>query len=382
LALDLGDARLEAQPSIDVQNGTWRASATLRHPGAARLLGLLGLGAPPDMTGVGDWLGEGSLSLVGQFSGGPGSEPWGKLGVDGLEVTAGMLRAGGQLTLNGRQLGGSVVADVLPVPLPDTASQIPLPVAALRGWHGSVQVQAAQIVAGPLDLLDHAAMTVTLADDTLAVGGLTAKAADGTLSGSGSLNFGAAPPVVTLSATLHDAAIHGPTDGPTVGVLSGHLDGTADLTATGYSPAALLATLSGHLHVSARDGALAAFDLFGAARAFGTADAHVPAETEQDLRAALADGTTSFDRLDLTGEASHGLLHLTDAQLQGPAGSAQAQGTLGLTDGTMDIRISLAPSVAGAPVVGLRLDGLMTAPARQPELAAATRWLAERPATR
>jgi len=33
-------------------------------------------------------------------------------------------------------------------------------------------------------------------------------------------------------------------------------------------------------------------------------------------------------------------------------------------------------------MVGLRLDGLLTAPARQPELAAAARWLAERPAPR
>jgi hypothetical protein len=35
--------------------------------------------------------------------------------------------------------------------------------------------------------------------------------------------------------------------------------------------------------------------------------------------------------------------------------------------------------VQGSPIVGLRLDGLLTAPSRQIELAAASRWLAERP---
>jgi uncharacterized protein involved in outer membrane biogenesis len=293
-----------------------------------------------------------------------------------------MLRASGALALDGRQIRGTIADDVLPVPLPDPASQTPLSLGVLRGWHGTVQVQAAQIVAGPVDVLDHAALTVTLTGDALTVDGLTGQLDDGTLAASASLNFAATPPTLTAAATLHDAAIRGPTDDPSVGLLSGQLDGTADLTARGYSPAALLATLSGHLHATARDGALAGFDLFGAARAIGTADAHAPAETEDDLRAALARGTTSFDRLDLTGDATDGLLRLTDAQLQGPMGRAQAQGSIGLTDGTMDVRIALAPSVPNAPVVGLRLDGLMTAPARQPELAAAARWLAERPTTR
>jgi hypothetical protein len=377
LSLDLGDARLEAQPAIDLLGGTWRASATLRHPSAVRLLGLLGVAPPPDMTGANDWLGEGSLSLLGQFSGVAG-----KLAADSFEVTAGTLRASGALSLEGRQIRGTIAADVLPVPLPDPASEAPLPVGALRGWHGTVQVQAAQVVAGPLDLLDHAAMTVTLTGDALTVDGLTGQLVDGTLSASASLNFGATPPVLTAAATLHDATIHSPADDRPVGLLSGRLDGAADLTASGYSPAALLATLSGHLHATARDGALAGFDLFGMARAIGTADAHVPAETEQDLRAALADGTTRFDRLDIAGAATHGLLHLTDATLQGPAGQASAQGSVGLTDGTMDVQVALVPSIPGAPTVGLRLDGLLTAPAHQPELAAAARWLAERAVTR
>ncbi len=381
IALDLGDARLEAQPVVDLTSGAWQASATLRHPGAARLLGMFGLSEPPDLTGASDWLGEGSLSLIGQFSGTSGSNGWERLTADNFVITAGLLRAHGRLALDQRQVTGSVVADVLPLPLPAAASGTPLPVLALRGWHGAVQVQAAQVVAGPLEL-DNAAFNVTLTRDMLTIDGLTAQAAGGAVAGSASLNVGASPPTLTAAAALHDAAIRGSADSAPFGLLSGRVEATANVAASGYSPAALLATLSGNLQVTARDGALTGFDLFGAAHAIDGADGRTPAETEQVLRTALLTGTTSFDRLDIAGEASHGLLHLARAQLQGPAGSADAQGDISLTDGTMDVQVALSPSVPGAPPVGLRLDGLMSAPSHQPELAAASRWLAERPTTR
>jgi hypothetical protein len=378
IALDLGDGRLEAQPVIDLTSSAWHGAASLRHPGAARLLAMLGLMVPTDMPGASDWPGDGSLSLTGQFSRAPGSAPWGKITADGVELTAGMLRASGRLTLDGREVSGAVSADVLPLPLPDAASPTPLQVGAWRGWSGSVHVQATQIVAGPLDLLDHAALTVTLAGDRLTADGVTGQIGDGTLTGKASLNVGAAPPTLIASAILHGATIRDIGDDAPVALLSGRLDGTVDLVAGGYSPAAMLATLSGTVHATVHNGALAGFDLFGAARAIGTADAQAPTATEQALRASLERGTTNFDTLDLTGVAAHGLLSLTDARLQGPAGSAQAQGSIGLTDGTMDIQVALAPSVPGSPGVGVRLDGMLTSPAHQPELAAASRWLAER----
>jgi hypothetical protein len=382
IKLDLGDGRLEAQPVIDLGSGAWRGPASLRHPGAARLLAMLGLLVPPQMPGASDWLGEGSLSLTAQFSHAPGSGPWGKLAADGFELTAGTMRAGGALALDGRQISGAIDAEVLPLPLPDASSTTPLPVMALRGWGGTVTVKAAQLVAGPFGLLDHAAFTVTLAGDTLTAEGVTGQIGNGTLTGKASLTIGAAPPVLTASAALRDAVIRDAADDAPIGLVSGRLDGSADIVAAGYSPAALLATVSGRLRATAHDGALAGFDLFGAARAIGAADGQTPTVTEQALRAALERGTTSFDTLDVVGEAAHGLVSLTDARLQGPAGSARAQGSIGLTDGTMDVQVALTPSVPGAPGVGLRLDGLLTAPAHQPELAAASRWLAERTAAR
>ena len=382
LALDLGDGRFEAQPVIDLNNGTWHAPATLRHPSAARLLSLLGLLTPPATIGASDWLGDGSLSLLGQFSGAPGTDAWGHLGADSFEVTAGILRARGQLALDGRRVTGTVDADLLPVPMLDATSQAPLPIAGLRDWSGTVQVQAAQVVAGPSDLLDQTTFGVSLTRGALTLNGLTGHTGDGLLSGSASLNFGAGPPTLSVALSLHDVAIHSATDDAPVGLLSGRLDGSADLTASGYSPAALVATVAGNVHASARDGALAGFDLFDAARAIGMADTHSSAETEQALRQALQKGTTSFERLDISGHAAGGVLQITDGRLQGPAGSAQAQGTVGLGDGTMDLQLTLTPSVQGSPTVGLRLDGSLTAPAHQPELAAASRWLAERSATR
>jgi uncharacterized protein involved in outer membrane biogenesis len=381
IALDLGHARLEAQPLVNLDTGGWRMTASLRHPDAMLLLARLGVLAPQAAPGAADWPGEGSLSLMGQFSrAGADADHAGRLSADSFDITAGTLRAHGQLTLDGRRIDGAVTADILPVPLPDPTGQAPLPLAKLRGWTGTVHVQAAQIVAADsLDLLDQAAMTVMLSGDTLTLDGLTARLDGGTLSGSATLNIGAAPPALTVAATLQGAVIAPSADDMPVGLLSGRLDGTLALTAGGYSPAAMLATLSGSLHATAHDGALAGFDLFRAARAIGAAPGQPPDATEQSLRAALQGGATSFDRLDLSGDVAHGLLTLTSAQLQGPAGAAQAQGSIGLTDGAMDIHVALSPSVPGAPTVGLRLGGLVTAPSHQPELAAAERWLAELP---
>jgi hypothetical protein len=382
IALDLGDARLEAQPVIDLRTRAWRASASLRHPSAVRLLGMLGVAAPPAVPGAEAWLGDGSLSLIGQFAQTPAPDGWGRLSADGFTVTAGALRAGGQLTVAGKRVAGTITADVLPVPLPEAGSDVPMPLPALRGWQGAVAVRTEQVVAGPADLADHAAFTVTLGDDVLTIDDFRGQIDGGTLAGSASLNIGASPFTLTAAATVHDTAIRAAPDNAPIGLLSGRLDGTATVTASGYSPAAMLATLAGSLDATVRDGALVGFDLFGAARAIGNADAQGPSETEENLRTALQDGTTSFDRLNISGQAAHGLLRLKSVQLQGAAGSAEAHGSIDLTDGTMDVQVALTPSIQGAPAVGLRLDGLLAAPTHQPELAAASRWLAERPATR
>jgi uncharacterized protein involved in outer membrane biogenesis len=273
---------------------------------------------------------------------------------------------------------GALTADVLPLPVPGDAGQMPMTLSGLRGWDAAVQVRAARLSVGPVGLLDDASFALRLADDVLAVDALSGRADGGRLTGNASLAFAAVPPRLEIAWTLSDAAIPIPADDPPVGLLSGRLDATGRLSATGYGAAAMMATLSGAVHVVARAGAVAGFDLFDASRAVVAADSRTPEQTEAALRVAAQRGTTSFDSLELTGDAAMGQLRLTGARLVGPAGSAAAQGSIDLTDDRLDLQVALQPSAANAPTIGVRIDGLVGAPEIRVETAAAARWLMER----
>ncbi len=103
--LDLGDLRVDAQPTLNLPGRRWSGPVTIHHPGAPRLLELL------DRPGTAPWLGDGSFSLIAQASSGPGS-----LELDEFQLVAGSLRASGQLTFSGRALSGRVRAETLPLP--------------------------------------------------------------------------------------------------------------------------------------------------------------------------------------------------------------------------------------------------------------------------
>ncbi len=103
LALDvrlaLADARLEANPILNLKSGEWSTTLALRHPGARRLVATLGLPEQEGLRGLPDWLGDGSLSLVAHLAGGPG-----RLVADKFVLTAATLHAGGELAVD---LGGA-----------------------------------------------------------------------------------------------------------------------------------------------------------------------------------------------------------------------------------------------------------------------------------
>ena len=79
IKLVLADARLEARPVIDLHSGTWTATMLLRHPGARRLVATLGLPERIGLPGLGDWLSDGSLSLVAHLAGSARPDCGGKL---------------------------------------------------------------------------------------------------------------------------------------------------------------------------------------------------------------------------------------------------------------------------------------------------------------
>ena len=370
VSLTLGNLHLDLQPIVNLAAGTARSSLTLRASNAMRLIANLGLPVRLGLDGTPVWLGEGSFSLVAQAALGPGR----RISLEDGELVAGRLRTRLHLMLDAGQdepaLAGSIAAETLPLPMPGNAT---LPVDLLRGWQAKLQVKAGHVLANDASVLSDAGATLRLGNGRLRLDQVTARLGGGALSGSASLDAAQAPPALALQVTLADAGIDAPVPGLPIGVASGQASGSASLTASGYSTAAILASLSGSAAATVRDGTLSGFDL-GQLR-----DLLRPPSGDLDdagLRKALAGGETHFQTLALRGTIAHGILSIDQAALTGEAGTAQASGSVALPDAAADLHIVLHPALPDAPAIGVQLNGRLAAPHRTPELAAVARWRA------
>ena len=363
---DLEDTRLEALPTLDLTHHLWKASVTLRHPGAPRLLQALGVAAAPA------WLGDGSLGLVAQLSG-----TQDKLSADSFDLTAGLLHATGALLLDRGTAAGSrgvptlsghLDTETLPLPLPRPRTDDPLPLGALSGWNASLRVQAGRVLADLRPVLQRAAATVTLSGGVLRLDDLTAQLAGGTLAGSARVDAAAEPPAAALTLSLRGASASDRPFGLPLDLAAGTLDAQADLSAGGHAPAALLATLAGSLTLDAQGGTLA-----------GVALGRLGDLSDAAVTAALAGGTTPFERLHVAAHAERGVITLDAGTLTLPPGTATLAGSIDLPDSSLDLRLAVRPAGAEGPEIGLAITGPTGAQLRTPELAELTRWRAQHP---
>jgi hypothetical protein len=372
LSASLGDLRAEAQPVVNARSGGWTGPVSLRHPGAPRLLGQLG------WLGAAAWIGEGSFSLDAQAA----------FGSDGgslhdVTLTAGALRAGGALDFQRgtgpTRVTGAVTAGALPLPHLSPSSLDPLPLGALRGLDVAVELQARQALWDLDPVMTDLGATITVRDGALRLAAVRTKLAGGAVEGRAVLDAGQDPPRLAVQGRATAVAISGPLTGASLDVAGGAVDASVDLTARGYSPAALLSTLSGDAHAALRDGAVTGFDLGAAGLALGDPDA---VRRERAVRDALQGGATAFSTLDLAAGLRDGVATLVTAHLAGPDGIADAAGTLDLPGGLLDLRLALrAAEPAGAPALAVSLDGPAAAPERTADLAALLRWSPPQPAT-
>ena len=396
LTAELGDLRLEMQPTVDMATGRWAGSVAIRHPGAPRLLE--GMGIPATAA----WLGDGSFSLLAQVDSRPQI-----VSVSNFDVSAGSLRASGQLVLdrrNGPNLTGKIAAEALPLPLPYPYSPEPMPVALLRGWRAAIGITAQRVLAGLTPIMEGVTANLALESGTLrlhvAAGTLPeGPLSGGALSGTAALDGVAEPPLLAVQGRLDGASVSEALfDLPLDVAAARQVDARLDLAATGHSPAGMLATLSGNASVLARDATVSGFDLASAGAVLAraqAADAGSAAATALDsgLRAALAGGSTAADRLELGLRLAHGVVQLDGSHLGAAAGTVTLAGSLDLQAGTIDLQLGLRPVLPGQgaprqdaapdtqlPGIGLGLAGPPTAPRRTPDLAGALRWLADRPA--
>ena len=369
----VADASLNAQPVVNLHSDEWKATVTLRHPGARRFAATLGLPARIDWPGLPAWLGDGSFALVAHLSGAPDHTQ-----ADSFDLVAGSLHADGRLSFEQADrptVSGRLHLDALSLPAPAAGSAVPLPRAVLSGWQAAVQIEADRLLAGDQPLLRDVGARVTVADGVLHVGELAGSLAGGRISGDATYDARAVPSGLMVQATLNGATVDGPSGVSPIDLLSGTVNGSIRISASGNSPVALLSTLSGQATLHVTDGVVSGFDLFrvrSAARLANRAAAQASASE------AATTGTTGFDRLDLTAHLAHGELLVDQAALTSSAGEADASGTIGLSDRTIDATLVLTPALFEPPAIAVRLNGPLDRTRRTPELAGLARWFAER----
>jgi uncharacterized protein involved in outer membrane biogenesis len=236
-------------------------------------------------------------------------------------------------------------------------------------------VDLGEVLAGSRQLLHDASAFLTVTNDTLRIEQFSARLGGGALSGSCLFDGADNPPSLAMHARLIDAATDGPLADAPLDLLSGRTAGSVDLTANGYSPATILATLAGHLEFVITDGTLSGFDLFRAKLAAMTPNL---AAAEIAATGALGEGSTGFDRLDIVANLAHGDLSLNTVQMRGAAGDADITGGMNLAHQTLDLRIALRPALVNPPEIAIRVTGPLDRPNRTPELANLIRFVAER----
>ena len=369
--LGLSDARVSATGQWNAPAGRWTGSMTLRHPGAPRLLGTLGF------PGLAAWLGSGSLSAVTKVD-----ATADRVALTGLQVSAGALRSSGDLVL-ARPAGarpmltGSLAVDTLPVLLPAVRSAEALPLPVLRTIDARVSVTAAHVLWDAAAAGDAASTELTLDGGVLRLSDIHAHLAGGSLTGTLVVDA-AATPSVTATMALKDAVLDGPLVSGPAGIASGVADMDFDVTASGFSPAALLASLRGPVRIAVRDGVLAGLDTVRLLSLLQGAPEAGVGPLQPRVAASLQEGTTAFTQLTAAGVLDGGLLALTDGLIVTSAATIGVGGRLDLPAGALDLDLAVRPALDGAPVIGLRLIGPVAAPIRTPVLADLARWLATR----
>ena len=355
--LDLGDLRVEAQPVFNLVARRWAGPLTLHHPGASRLLAELGFG---DVT----WLGDGSCSVIAQLSHIPG-----RLDANSIELVAGETRLTGQLWDFDHVIQGKLKAETLTLPAIDLRSTDPLPLATLGARAATIHLDADRALIGMVPGITDLAMDAEVRNGAVGVTGLTAKLGGGTLALSAKLQPGD-PPSLSLEGQTDGIGISGPVLGGPLDVVAGTLTSKSKVSGEGFSPATLVATLTGSGVATVANAGVVGFDVPAIQEALTHAEAKTLAPA---LRDALLSGSTVIPTLTLPFDLQRGVL-TTRAQ----GGAAALNTSVDLIGGTVNGRLTVSPGPE-LPELPVRLSGKLANPVRTPELAGAARWLAERP---
>jgi len=363
---DLGDLRAEAEGHIDSGAPRVAATITVRHPGTPRLLASLGL---PDTQ---RWLDNGSFALQAHLALWPGH-----VHAEDFSLAAAALHAGGDMDadFSGAHpiISGRIEAANLALPRFDARSQSPLPFGVLAWWQGQIQLHAGTVSWGASTVATEASADVVGGFGVVTAYVKRARIAGGQFSGAAALDTSQSAPLLLAKGALSGAALDELPSSSPLTFKAGTVDLTADLSAAGYSPLALLATVAGDAHTTLHGSALAGVDLprltaLLTARARGLRGA---------LIAAMAGGDTGPLSGDATEALQQGAVTVRPARLAGDAGSVDVEGSIDLPARTANLALRFQPAVANPPLLGLRLAGPWDAAKRAVDVRPALVWAGE-----
>jgi hypothetical protein len=361
ITLSLGDVGLTASPVLDLTGRTAAGALTLRHPSAIALFKLLG--QPSGIT----WPGAGSVSLRADML-----LSASQFGLPDFVLSMGDLTANGSLlATQAGAVSGELDADTLA--LPPIPADFSVLWSALGAVLGKISVSANRVWLAGDQILGPAAGSIALTPSQASFTLTRAAFAGGNLSGRLDAAISpAAAPALTAKFTLtgtNASNLDLPAAFPLT-LPTGTIGGSASLTATGYTPSAWAATLSGAAQITAQNGSLSGFSLAGLGAALQSA------RRAAALRNACLAGTTNFSGLSVAGAFDHGLFNLRTASLESPAGTAAAAGTIDLPDQVLALKLELTPAVPNPPALGLTLLGNWASPKQIPAIKPGLRWSA------
>ncbi len=365
--LDMGDARMEANGTLDANAPRYAGTLTLRHPSVTRLITEATGLAPPV------WVGDGSLSLIATLNGGTQGGQ-----AENFDLVAGEARLGGQLNLAlapaaRPRLTGRVNAETMPLP-GFAGFGAPIDLAPLSVMDAELALTIARLLPPMGPAWEQSSGTLRLNGGILQIDGIDARLNGGEIEGTVRLDSTASPPAVAAQLTLGGIGLHSALTGLPLDLTSGQIGGDVDVRTTGYSVEAMLSGLEGTGRFSVGGGVLKGTDLGAALQATAATS---PTAAQAALRTALTDGATAFEQLETRFTITGGRMQWQDGRLDLGGHTATMRGEIDLAHGGLNLTLSLPP--AEGPALGLTMTGPLTQPRRVPDLADWLRWRAEQP---
>jgi len=366
---DLNDLRIEGELKLDPGHATASATATLRHPSAPTLLAALGL------AGADRWIDRGSLALTAHLTLAPG-----QVAAPDFSLSAGVMRLYG----DGRaDLDGAVPfitthlhAETLPLPAMSPHDTTVLPLDLLAGWQGVAEVNAAQVLADLQPVARNAAARLTLSGGVVLADAVTAEVAEGgKLAAVAVLDSTQAAPALLLTGGVIGAALPESAD-PALPFLphGGSISVVGDIATAGFSPAAMLAGLSGDIDGALTGVTFSGVDLAALAHALGLPPGKARAALSAGLSAGVSPGLSGPFKAAL----DKGLLTYQDVHLQGAQGALETAGVFDLVEKSGEMKLRLLPNVANPPPLGVTLSGPWDAMRRSVDVAPGVAWMGKK----